>query len=84
MRVVLNFDITLKDWTIGSRDMIFLVYTVEFVWFKHKKYQILAPDLAGLLAEADPEPEPDVLHVHLLADQESGCIVSYIILILLE
>ena len=79
-----NFDITLKAEAIGSWDMIFSVYTVEFVWFKHKKYQILVPDLAGLLAEADPEPEPDVLHVHLLADQESGCIVSYIILILLE
>ena len=40
--------------------------------------------LAGILAKADPEPQSDVLHVHLLATQESGCIVSYIILILLE
>ena len=79
-----NFDITLKAKAIGSRDMIFSVYTVEFVWFQHKKYQILAYDLAGLWTKADPELQSDVLHIHLLATQESGCIVSYIILILLE
>ena len=40
--------------------------------FKHKKYQILAP-LSCRSPNADPEPEPDVLHVHLLSAQESGC-----------